>query len=235
MPVIFFINCAIQLSASQCLSGKSLGTQNKIQLLNICQYLAVLSFNFCFSDNLKNNERTNNTIKGSCQKLWRCQLAALLIVQMKLLTFACINDLRKAMRRLENKVFLWWKEKGGIKWLRTSTEICWWVGKYLTDPEPTTNSTLGVRLALVSCFNPSVLRSDRKQWQCNWQVLIAWFVLDQYQRYEQLRSVYAESLESESIMVFPPGLWGNSVRVALLGGPWLGAGKVGCTTQKGCQ
>lgn len=89
------------------------------------------------------------------------------------------------MRRLENKVFFWQKEKEGRKLLGTSTEIYWWVGKYITDPEPTRNSTLGVRLALLSWFNPSVLRSDRKQWQYNWQVLIAWFVLDQYQRYEQ--------------------------------------------------
>ena len=103
-------------------------------------------------------------------------------------------------------------------------------------PEPTRNPSLGVRMALLSWFNPSVPRSDRKQWQRSWQVLIAWFVLDQYQRYDQLCPVYAESLKPEWIMVFPsPGRWGNSVRVALLSGPWLGTGLAGCTFQKGWQ
>lgn len=128
------------------------------------------------------------------------------------------------------------KRKKGKTFLRTSTEIYWWVGKHLTVPEPTRNPTLGARLALLSRFNPSVLRSDGKPWQCSWQALIAWFVLDQYHRYDQLRPVYAESLEPERIMVFlSPGRWGNSVRVALLSGPWPGTGPAGCTIQIGWQ
>lgn len=58
--------------------------------------------------------------------------------------------------------------------------------------------------------------------------------------YDQLCPVYAESLKPERTMVFPsPGQWGNSVRLVLLSGPWLGTGLDGCTIQRdgssGCK